>query len=247
MRNKIVFMIVSVVILAGLTVLTGAVVHALADYQPNNNATQNGTATGPGGRTFKHVFLTLQTFPQSPASLPDWEKEHNYHLMRNTAIPVIDPHLDWVTYGPGNQLVVPAYSLVTITIQNYDGGLSLLNDFYSSVRGTINNEATVDGHTITRLPPDTISHTFTIHGIPSEKQPYLFVSVPLLQEPEAVESAGTDNGLPPHPISTTFSFYVYGPGHYVWQCEYPCGTGYDGFGGPMMTHGYMNGTFDVVG
>jgi hypothetical protein len=28
----------------------------------------------------------------------------------------------------------------------------------------------------------------------------------------------------PHPHVITFSFDVYGPGHYVWQCDYPCGT-----------------------
>jgi hypothetical protein len=33
----------------------------------------------------------------------------------------------------------------------------------------------------------------------------------------------------------------------VWQCEYPCGTSYNGFGGPMSTNGYMNGTFTVAG
>lgn len=246
MRNKkIVFMIAFVVIFAGITAAVGAVTHALADLQPNYVATQSGTVTGPGGQTFKRVHLTLDTFPSYPSQA--WLTEHNYHFMRVNGIPVINPHLDWVTYGPGNQLFVPAYSLVTITINNYDGGISLLNDFYSNVRGTINNEMTVNGHVLTHISPTLVSHTFTIHGIPSNIQPWLFVSVPLLQVPATPESAGTDNGFPPTPNVIQFSFYVYGPGHYVWQCEYPCGTEFDGFGGPMMIHGYMNGTFTVTG
>jgi hypothetical protein len=144
-----------------------------------------------------------------------------------------------------------------MTITNYDSGGSLLNDFYSNVRGTINNTVTisgqglnkqmVNGQTATRVASDNVSHTFTIHGDPSSQQPWLFVNVPLVKNYDDLVSAGADNGLVVTPIVETFSFYVGGPGHYVWQCEYPCGTYYNGFGGPMSTNGYMNGTFDVVG
>jgi heme/copper-type cytochrome/quinol oxidase subunit 2 len=36
------------------------------------------------------------------------------------------------------------------------------------------------------------------------------------------------------------------PGHYIWQCFDPCGSGFNGFGGPMSTKGYMSGTINVV-
>lgn len=243
--GKYVVMLLVVIIGAAIVAGTGAILNVLADYQQPQQAAVKGTAPGPTG-TSKHVYLTLQTFPQSPDSLPQWSAEHHYSLVRNRQIPVFEPHLDWVTYGPTANLTVPAYSLVTITIQNYDGGTALLNDFYSQVRGTIGNTMTVDGKTVTGIADDDVSHTFTIHGIPSDQQPWLFVNVPLAQEPEAIERAGADNGLPPNPITTVFSFYVGAPGHYIWQCEYPCGTYYNGFGGPMSTNGYMNGTFDVV-
>jgi hypothetical protein len=242
--NRYVAMIATVLIGAAVVVGTGAIINVLRNSQPPQT-TSAQAATGLPAGIKHHVYLTLQTFPQSPDSLPAWEAEHHYQMDRNRAIPVISPHYDWVTYGPTTTLTVPAYSEVTMTIQNYDGGLTLLNDFYSSVRGTIGNTMTVNGKTMSRLAPGQVSHTFTIHGIPSGNQPWLFVSVPLLQVPNAIESAGADNGLPPQPITTTFSFYVYGPGTYVWQCEYPCGTGFNGFGGPMSTNGYMNGTFTV--
>jgi hypothetical protein len=242
--NRYVAMIATVIIGAAVVAGTGAILNVLQDYQPPQRASAQSAGALPAGIKH-HVSLTLQTFPQSPDSLPAWEAEHHYHLDRNGKIPVISSNDSWVTYGPTSNLIVPAYSEVTMTIQNYDGGTTLLNDFYSNVRGTIGDTITVNGKTMKSLPPNYVSHTFTIHGIPSNTQPWLFVNVPLKQEPEAIESAGADNGLPPQPVTTTFSFYVYGPGTYVWQCEYPCGTGYDGFGGPMSTNGYMNGTFTV--
>jgi hypothetical protein len=35
------------------------------------------------------------------------------------------------------------------------------------------------------------------------------------------------------------------PGQYIWQCFDPCGSGFNGFGGPMSTKGYMSGTLTV--
>ncbi len=105
---------------------------------------------------------------------------------------------------------------------------------------------TLDGKKMGGISSDQVAHTFTIHGVEPQGQPYLFVSIPLARLPDNVVSAGTDNGFPPHPHVITFSFYVAGPGQYVWQCEYPCGSTYNSFGGAMSTNGYMNGTFDVT-
>lgn len=244
--NKYAAAILLVLFGAGIVAGTGAVLNVLANYQTPQQA-KAAAATGLPPGIKHHVYLHLDTFPQNPDSLPAWEAEHHYRIQQNDAIPAVDGrHLDWVAYGPTTNLVAPAYSEVTITIRQYDSGLSLLNDFYANVRGTIGNTMTVDGKTMSSIPTDHVSHTFTIHGIPSDQQPWLFVNVPLMKMPDDAVSAGADNGLVPNPHVITFSFYVYGPGHYVWQCEYPCGTGYNGFGGPMSTNGYMNGTFTVV-
>jgi hypothetical protein len=227
---------------AGSVGATGAVLNYLRGYQAPERPAPAGmvrTAQGP----MKHVYLTLDTFPNFPSAA--WIKEHHYHYVRNPYVPTIDTHPDWVLYGPTSNLVVPAYSEVTITIHQFDSGETLLNDFYAHVEGTIGNTMTVDGKTMAGIHADQVAHTFTIHGA-SQGQPYLFVSVPLMKLPDDVVSAGADNGFVPHSHVITFSFYVKGPGHYVWQCEYPCGSSYDGFGGAMSTNGYMNGNFDVV-
>lgn len=46
---------------------------------------------------------------------------------------------------------------------------------------------------------------------------------------------------------TTFVLHTGAPGTYTWRCLDPCGTGPSGWGGPMSTPGYMEGTLTVVG
>lgn len=208
-------------------------------------ATPSPTPVPPiTGLPTKHYSLTLQTFPMTPDAA--WLAEHHYQF--DTAIvPPLDAHPDWVRYGPTTNLVLPAHALITMTIQNYDGATPILNGFYAQVQGTLNDTMTVDGKTMSSVDPGNISHTFTIHSIPSSSQPYLYVSVPIYAEPDNVESAGADNGLPPQPEDIQFSFVTGGPGNYIWQCFDPCGYGFDGFGGPMQTRGYMLGTIVVKG
>ena len=62
---------------------------------------------------------------------------------------------------------------------------------------------------------------------------------------EADDVATDDAGFPDKPIVTEFSFITGAPGHYIWQCIDPCGRGFNGFGGPMSTKGYMSGTLTV--
>jgi hypothetical protein len=94
------------------------------------------------------------------------------------------------------------------------------------------------------IKSEDASHTFTIHSIPSSAQDWLYVSVPITGVDDSAPA--DDFGMPNKPVVTEFSFVTQGPGHYIWQCFDPCGSGFDGFGGPMSTKGYMSGTIDVV-
>jgi hypothetical protein len=215
---------------------------------------------GADGQSLKQVSLELQTFPNSPDENPDWETEHNYQLQRPDApkLNALDaPQADWVTYGPSTTLTVPAHALVTITIENYDSATPLLNPFYAQPQGTTDNTGTPnntmqvamdpksDFQTEMSVDPGDVSHTFTIHSIANQAgQPWLFVSVPITGVP--ADRAADDNGFP-QPVITKFTFETGAAGKYIWQCFDPCGSNYDGFGGPMSTKGYMSGTFTVVG
>jgi hypothetical protein len=211
-----------------LVTLTGLVLNRDGAQAAALTAKVHGTATTPQG-SLPHAFLKLATYPDSMAG------EHGSDG---------GAHPDWVSYGPTSAFKVPAHSLVTVTIDQYDGGETITNPYFATVRGTVGGTMTVDGKTRTNVPVDTVGHTFTIHAAPSNQDP-LFVSVPLLAvADDAPVVKGTDY---PAPHVVTFSFVTGSPGEYIWNCEFPCGDGYYAkFGGPMSSRGYMSGTLTVV-
>lgn len=134
----------------------------------------------------------------------------------------------WPGYSPAS-LVVPAHSLVTLTIRNYDLGDTPLpaNSPFTQVQGTVGGIATVEGKPYTMLAPAKIAHTFTLAA--------MHVSVPIPGDGPKGASY----------VSVTFSFHTGNAGTYTFQCYDPCGTGTSGWMGPMMTKGYMVGTVTV--
>jgi hypothetical protein len=177
----------------------------------------------------KHVTLALNTYPDS-AVPANFNSDHT-------------DHADWVSYGPSTRLEVPAHSLVTITITNYDGGEVLNNSFFKDVIG-VEGTATLNGEPFTSVPPDHVGHTFTLRPAPVNHNSELFVSVPLLA---VAEDAMPDEGYTDTPNVITFSFIVGEAGEYIWNCEYPCGDGtYAKFGNAMSAERWMSGTLSVV-
>jgi len=147
-------------------------------------------------------------------------------------------------YGATN-FTVPAHSLVTVIIHNYDSQTLLRNLYFTGVQGTVGGTATCtatpdaqltptdaafcSGKSYKVMPVDLTSHTFTI--------PQYGVTVP-------IGGIGGDGskGF----ITIKFTFRTGGPGTFRWQCIVPCGGGLYGFGGPMSQFGYMNGLIHVV-
>ena len=137
---------------------------------------------------------------------------------------------DWPAYSP-TELTVPANSLVTLTIRNFDlGDTPLLPAFasYSQVQGT-QGSATVDGRPYATLDPAKVSHTFSI--------PALHLNVPIPGD----AAPGADH------LTVIFTFRTGAAGVYMWQCFDPCGQGPSGYTGPMDTMGFMMGTLTVQG
>lgn len=237
--------LVTVIVGAAIVVGVLATLSATARIPQLFAAPVNGT-TNVDGANLKHVTLHLQTFPQSPYEDPDWlAKAYPDGMDNGIPVPPAGDNQDWVTYWPTTTFQVPAHAVVTVILENYDGKSTLLNDFYNKPQGTVGNTVTVDGTTMTGIKSEDASHTFTIHSIPSSQQDWLYVSVPVtgVDDNAPLDAAGL---MPLKPVVTEFSFVTKGPGHYIWQCFDPCGAGFDGFGGPMSTKGYMSGTIDVV-
>jgi hypothetical protein len=157
------------------------------------------------------------------ASAPQPER----HVQLKLAIILNQPgyQQDWPAYSPNN-LVVPANSLVTISLHDYDLGDTALpqNTPFATVQGTVSGVAYLNGQAYASLAPDKIAHTFTI--------PQLNINVPL-----------PGDGKESDTIS--FTFHTGKAGTYLFQCFDPCGTGSSGFEGPMATKGYMMGTLTV--
>ena len=159
-------------------------------------------------------------------------------------------HPDWVSYvvrSKGQWIrstiyQVPAYSVVHVTIYQFDSPTGLRNPFLSQVQGTIGGTMTVDGRTVNSINPEEASHTFAV--------PEMGVFVPLPGVPEEAKNACEEGPCEPSTQAhrtITFSFRTGKKGRYRWQCFVPCGAGYlFGNGGPMQTLGYMGGFIDVV-
>jgi len=218
----------------GTVILGAAVIAGIGTYVASAKndsrvlvATSAGTMSTPQG-TLPHYTLDLSAYPDSMAGS---------HGASGGV------HPDWVTYGPVTNFQVPAHSVVTITIKQYDSGARITNDFFASVHGTIDGTATVNGQVVKHVDPEAVGHTFTLRGM-SDGNSQIFVSVPL---PALADDKVPDSGYSTTPNEITFSFVTGDAGKYVWNCEYPCGDGtLARFGGPMSTQGYMSGNFTVA-
>jgi hypothetical protein len=159
------------------------------------------------------------------------------------------PHPDWVSYlvqKPGGDwehstvMTVPANSLVTVTVLQYDGASGLRNPYWGGPRGIV-GEMSIDGKPVATLDPALASHTFAI--------PELGVSVPLVG---IADNAKNPCSVAPCTLAEahrtiTFTFRTGKKGTYRWQCFVPCAAGFIfGFGGPMQSLGYMDGLLHVV-
>ncbi|HEY1825113.1 MAG TPA: hypothetical protein VGG21_04035 [Acidimicrobiales bacterium] len=222
-RSKVGVAVASVVTGAAVLVLGG---FALASATPHQTALQCVKST-----TQAHTCsISLSTFPDS------LEGVHG-----STG----GPHPDWVTYSNDN-IDVPANTTVDVTIDQYDSGGQLNNDYFSNIIGTNGGFATYNGVSKTHIPGDNIGHTFTLHAIPGNGK-YLFVSVPLPANNAEEMPIHEDTGVYPKPIVVKFSFTTGGATVYEWNCEFPCGGSREGngFGEAMSTFGYMSGTITV--
>ena len=176
------------------------------------------------------VFFTLNTVMGRHGTPPVAHAAALRHVQVNLSIVINQPgyQKDWPAYAPSN-LVVPANSLVTMTLRDYDlGDTPLPNGSpFTKVQGTQGGVAFADGKAYPSLTPDKVAHTFTISQ--------LGINVPL--PGDGAKGASYD--------TITFTFRTGAAGTYTFQCLDPCGTGASGWEGPMVTKGYMQGTLTV--
>jgi hypothetical protein len=198
-----------------------------------------------------YIVLYLTNVPDS-AKAAQTSAGTQLYLATVPAAETTDPHPSWVSYYQTNArgtnwqhkttYLVPANTLVHVTVFQYDGDSGLRNPFLSQATGTVGGTFMLNGKVTQAIDPDDASHVFAI--------PQLGLSVPLLG---VGDNAKNQCGNAPCTLSQahqtiTFTFRTGAKGSlYRWQCFVPCAAGYvAGFGGPMQTVGYMDGFVKVV-
>ncbi|GCE20773.1 hypothetical protein [Dictyobacter kobayashii] len=177
--------------------------------------------------------ISLSTFPDSQVCHQDANAQQ----------------IEWVSYCPTTSLEVPANSLITVVINNYDSATKLVNPYFRQVQGTVGGVEMVNNKPMSQVSADNISHTFTLQSTPEEVHP-LFVSVPIVAVPDDAPDAVTIAGNQyPRPNVISFQFRTGPAGTYIWHCYDPCGADRVppyGFSGAMSTTGFMAGTLQVT-
>jgi hypothetical protein len=197
-----------------------------------------------------YIGLYLVNVPGSVAATQTSSGTHLY-LATVPAAETSDPHPTWVSYYAVDAnsanwqhkttYVLPANTVVTVTIFNYDGASALRNNWFGQATGTVGGVITLDGKTTQAIDPDDASHVFSI--------PQIGLAVPLEGVPDNAKNpcSNAPCSLSYNHTTTTFTFRTPGKGLYRWQCFVPCAAGFiAGFGGPMQTVGYMDGFIKVV-
>jgi hypothetical protein len=137
-----------------------------------------------------------------------------------------DPYTGLDQYFPAN-FTVSANTPILITITNYDNGTNVVPAAFGQVLGTVGGtetvtNATASGVTLSSVPADAITHTFTIDS----GSVHLNVPIPAAQD------------TTPTVVSFTVTFTS--AGEFVWHCMAPCDMD------AMTTPGFMTGTVTVV-
>ncbi len=197
-----------------------------------------------------YIGLYLTDTPGGAAVAATGPSPHLY-LATVAAAEPNDPHPTWVSYYSVNPSLtqwthattysVPANTVVTVTIYQFDTPTGLRNEFLGQATGTIGGSFLLNGKPTKAIDPGSASHVFAI--------PQIGLSVPLEgADPNAknpCSNAPCSLSLAHRTIQ--FTFRTPGRGLYRWQCFVPCGAGFiEGFGGPMQTVGYMDGYLKVV-
>jgi len=229
------FLVALVSVLIGAGVVAGVAVFAstTSGEPPLLVATPTGMVDTPDG-PMNSASLELAVYPNNSDQIAGPMEGVN----------ALYASQGWPFYWPSTTLQVPANSLITMTITQYDSGGRVFNPYWAKVHGTADGTMTVNGKTVSEWDVDKVGHTFTVHQYPESGQPYFFLSVPL--PANGGNAVGNANPYVTDPKVVTFTFRTGAAGTYVWNCEFPCGDLYQEFGGPMQQRGWMSGTFEVV-
>src|SRR5579884_2584796 len=184
-----------------------------------------------------YIGIYLLQAPPSVAATSSAQGDQLY-LATVPAAALNDKHNTWVSYYSvdansnhwfhATTYVVPANTLIHVTIFNYDSQTGLRNEFLGQGTGTVGDNFILDGKTVQTIDPTTASHVFAI--------PAIGLSIPIFGISANAKNpcANAPCSLKNDHTTTSFTFRTPPKGIYRWQCFVPCAAGFiQGLGGPM--------------
>ena len=150
MRNRILLLMVAIIVLSllavGSTVGTMALTHGgfIGNGYGNGMMNMQQAKQGMMGGQYNHGSM-MGGYQQGPVQ-QGTPVTSSTHLTMDTVMNQPGMQKDWPAFSPSN-LVVPANSLVTVTIRDYDlGNTAMPQDSpFTTVQGTGGSIATADG------------------------------------------------------------------------------------------------------
>ena len=122
-----------------------------------------------------YIGLYLTNVPGSAAATTTATGEAQLYLGTVPAAETTDPHPSWVSYyvvdakaqnwQHKTTFVLPANTLVHVTIYNYDSASALRNNWFGQPTGTVGGVISLNGKTTNAIDPDSASHVFSIPQI----------------------------------------------------------------------------------
>ena len=136
-------------------------------------------------------------------------------------------------------IYLPQYSTIDLTIIDWDSGASNVSTQYANVSRTSNNQVAIFANTtVNDSSMSQFSHSAWVTSS---------VNVSDIAHTFTVSGSGMNVNIPVLSLSTEQAmFQTSAPGQYIWICNAMCGTGPNGAGGPMVTAGWMWGYINVM-
>lgn len=133
---------------------------------------------------------------------------------------------------------LPSGTLITVTITAYDMGNASVAGQFLNVTGVVGNHVEVINGTTAMGANTSRQWTTNLSYFPASKVLHTFT---ILQGSNVLVNIPVVPGF-----TEIASFYMNNTGSYTWQCEAACGTGFNGWSGPMSAMGWMAGQVEVV-
>ena len=228
-------MLAIVTVLIGVVVVAGSVVALSARTGRAGGAGSHGGRhrADPAGHVAARDVGTVDppTTPRLSTRVPPGSPTRSWRRTGSSS-----PRAGRST-GRRPPLQLPAHTLVTVTLKQYNRSATPWNPVWAQVHGTVDGTATYNGKPLSEITSANLAHTFTIHQYSQSGQDNRGSSSACRCLRCRTTRRTRPTATRPRRWSSSPSSLP-GPGEYVWNCEDPAVMRYQNFGGVMQARGW---------